>query len=348
MRLQNPSSAYNPTRELERNRSIELSDRQNHKRGQDIEVGGNDERLILTDDNGIRYEVYVDTSGALQVAIIGGALVPNDFNVQMAEAEILDTYGDTVSVTAKKKSLHKFGSNETVGTSFETVAQFQGTTANETYVSTNIIDSVVSSSGSDTQTITIEGHTIDGSGNLTFVSQDATLTGQTEVTLTTPLARANRMFIAASGTFDSPQAVAVGVIAAYDNTAGITSGVPNTAAATKCVIIAGDTQSQKCATSISSTDYLIVTDIEAHVGDGGGSAAYVLVRLEKRDVFNGGVWVPVGNDIVVVLDTTSPDSARPLPYLIVPKNHDVRVRAKTNANTADLHAEISGFLAAIQ
>ena len=38
--------------------------------------------------------------------------------------------------------------------------EFQGTVVNETFVSTNLIDSVVSSNGADTQTVQIEGHTI--------------------------------------------------------------------------------------------------------------------------------------------------------------------------------------------
>lgn len=65
MRLQNPSQAYNRAHELERNRAIELADRHNHKRGQDVEIGANGERLIITSPNGSRWEVTVDNAGAL-------------------------------------------------------------------------------------------------------------------------------------------------------------------------------------------------------------------------------------------------------------------------------------------
>ena len=266
--------------------------------------------------------------------------------ISQAEAVVLSTYGDTVSVADKKKNLNKFGTNSTVGTSFETVAQFQGAVANETYVSTNIIDSIVSSDAADTQTIVVEGHTIDGSGNLTFVIQEATLNGQTEVPLTTPLARCTRMYVANSGTFDSPQAAIAGTVVVYDNTDGITSGVPNTDAAVKCLIEAGFTQSEKCATAISLTDYWFITDFEAGLGDAGGAANRVTFRLEARDIANGGVFRPLGRDIVVNVGQNGV-SFRFDPLGIVPKNHDVRVVAKCDSNTAEVFGEIQGVLAKI-
>ena len=267
--------------------------------------------------------------------------------VHFAERSVAVTYGDTVSVYEKGKAITKFGTNSTVGTTYETVAQLQSTESNETFVTTNIIDSIVSSSASDTtQTITIEGHTIDGSGNLTFVVQDAVLTGQTEVTLTTPLARANRMVVKRTGTFGSTPTALVGTVSVYDNTAGITAGVPNTAAATKIVLRAGFAQSNKCQTAISSSDYWFVDEFTAGVGNSGGSANRVTFKLEKRDIANGGPWLPVGGEIVVVVGQNGAQFKFE-PLAIIPKNHDVRVSAKTNANTAEVFAEISGYLAKI-
>ena len=273
-------------------------------------------------------------------------------DITQAEAVVLSTYGDTVSVSDKAKNLTKFGTNSTVGTSYETVAQFQGTTANETFVSTNIIDSISSSNQlADVGiTFTVEGHTIDGSGNLTFVVQDATLDGtdaRTKVTLTTPLARATRLYVKASGTFNSPQAVPTGTIYVYDDTAGITAGVPNTAAATKILILAGETQSKKCATSVSSTDYWFITQLDAGIGSAGGAANRVLVLLETRDVANGGVWRPVGRELTIDIDQNGVQQDES-PFIIVPKNHDVRVRAKTDSNTSSVFAEIRGYLAGVQ
>lgn len=266
--------------------------------------------------------------------------------IARAENTIRSTYGDTVSVAAKGKTLNKFGRNNTVGTSYETVAELQGTTSDETFVSTNIIDSIVSSSGSDTQTVTIEGHTIDGSGNLTFVTQTATLNGQTEVTLTTPLARANRLYIGASGTFDSPQAAAVGDIAVYDNTDGIAAGVPNTAAATKIMITAGKTQSEKCATTISKADYWIVTYLGAAIDDPTGPTNFIELRAETRDVVNGGQWRPWGREFVIFNGTNGVKEEFD-PPIIIRKNHDFRVRAKCDAGSSSVYAEVGGYLASV-
>lgn len=270
-------------------------------------------------------------------------------DIAQAERVVLGTFGDTVSVSAKAKNLNKFGRNLSVGTTFETVAELQGTTANETFVTTNIIDSLSSDSASDTtQTITLEGHTVDGSGNLTFATQDVTINGQTKVTLATPLARATRAFVKRTGTFGSTPAALVGNVYIYDDTDGISAGVPVTAAATKVLILAGETQSAKAATTISSSDYWFISSFGAGIGNAGGAADRVTVRMETRDVANGGAWRPMGREIVLIIGDENPVPEQFSPYLIVPKNHDWRIRAKTNASTAEVFAEANGYLAAVQ
>lgn len=324
---------------------------------------------IITNANDITFNYAATENNAIDIAanVVGIATNASDIATNLASINVLDTrvtdleasskiiqaqnvvlstYGDTVSVADKQKNLNKFGANITVGDSFETVAKLQGATSNETYVSTNIIDSIVSSDATDTQTMVVEGHTIDVSGNLTFVTQEATLNGQTEVTLGTPLARATRMYLNASGTFDSPQSVPSGTVSVYDNTDGITGGVPNTDAATKVLIDVGETQSEKCATSTSSTDYWFISTFVGGVGASGGSADRVTFRIESRDVSGGGAWRPQGRTIVVkVGENASTEYLDPL--LIVPKNHDIRVRAATNSNTAEVFAELRGVLAVV-
>lgn len=271
-------------------------------------------------------------------------------DIGQAENVVFSTYGDRVSVEQKAKSLNKFGLNVAVGTSFETVGEFQGTTANETFTSTNSIDRVSSDNTTNNGTVLqIEGHTIDGSGNLTFVVQEATLgtPATTPVTLTTPLARATRIFVKASGTFNSPQSDVVGNVYVFDNTAatGTTGGEPDVASATK-VMLVDNNQSQQCATSVSSEDYWFISSIDAGIGSAGGSANRVLVRLEARDVANGGVWRQLGRDLTLDVDQNGVQQDES-PYLIVPKNHDVRVRAKTDSNTASVFAEVRGVLAKV-
>lgn len=286
------------------------------------------------------------TTHAEQVAV-------SSYAAAMANAAAVDSTvtGTGVSVVSKAKDLVKFGRNNAVGTTFETVAVFQGTTANETFVSTNLIDSIASTDQTNDVglTITIEGHTIDASGNLTFTVQSVTLDGtdaRTEVALTTPLARATRAYVANSGTFDSPQAVPTGTIYVYDNTDGQTAGVPTTAAATKLVIEAGETQSEKCATSVSYKDFWFIETISASISTATGPTTIITARVEIRDVFNGGVWRPMGKDFTL-FDGQNGVTFDYEPLLIVPPNHDVRLRAKTDAGSSGVYGSIQGFLAIV-
>lgn len=269
-------------------------------------------------------------------------------DITQAQNVIMGTYGDTVSVATKKKNLNKFGRTVNADSGIKTtVGIFQGSVVNETHVSTNVIDSIVSSDAGDTtQDIAIEGHTIDGSGVLTFVSQTVSLNGQTEVTLGTPLARVSRAYVANSGVFDSPFAALAGNVSVYDNTDGITAGVPNTAAATKIIIEAGKTQSEKCATSISGTDYWLLSSFHATIEESGPAAAADFY-VETRDIENGGVWRPLG--VELSLDTAAmPSGAIEFrPFRIIPKNHDVRVYVVSDTNNTQVDAELEGYLAEV-
>ena len=299
----------------------------------------------------ITWDVATSTLSLTYGAVTTAFVLENNMtgaDILQAERVVLSTYGDTVSVVDKAKNLNKFGRTENADSGVRTtVAVFQGATVDEAFVSTNLINSIVSSNTGDTQVIGVEGHTIDVSGNLTFVVQDATLIGQTEVTLSTPLARVTRAYVKNSGTFDSPQAALAGVVAIYDNTDGIASGVPSTAAATKIVIDIGQTQTEKCATSTSSTDYWFLTSLHCSIEERGPAAAADFL-VEARDVANGGVWRPLG--VELSLDTASmPSGALEFhPFRIIPKNHDVRVVVISDTANTEVSAELEGYLAAIQ
>ncbi|MDE4176364.1 hypothetical protein PXK01_19585 [Phaeobacter sp. PT47_59] len=68
MKLRPPGPNYDRLQEADRIRQIEQADRQNHKRGQDVEIGQG--RLILTSPNGTRYSVEVDNAGALSTSAV--------------------------------------------------------------------------------------------------------------------------------------------------------------------------------------------------------------------------------------------------------------------------------------
>lgn len=180
--------------------------------------------------------------------------------IQQATNVIYSIYGDVVSVQDKKKSLNKFGTTASVGTTFKTIMSFQGSETRITYPSTNTINSIISSNAGDTdKTYVYEGHTIDGSGNLAFVSDEVTTdgtSGQTRVALPTAVRGVTRAYLKASGTFNSPQTVQSGIISFYDNTDGDNgSGVPTDAADVSLRLLAGETQSEKAATTVSQNDY---------------------------------------------------------------------------------------------
>lgn len=273
--------------------------------------------------------------------------------IRQAINVIKSTYDDTVSVEAKKKSLNKFGTRTGVGTTFGTIMSLQGSENRLTYPSTNAINSIISTNSADTSiTYVYEGHSIDGSGNLTFVIDEVTTDasdGQTRVALPTAVRNVTRTYVKNSGTFNSPQTVHAGIISFYDNTDGDNgSGVPTTASAVSMRLLAGETQSEKAATSISSNDYWLINRVSIAIEDASPSANYVVFRMVIRDVKNGGVWRPLGRDYVAYPDTNQPGSIPFEPLRIVPKNHDWEIWAKTDTGTADIFAEAEGYLAGVQ
>lgn len=260
--------------------------------------------------------------------------IDNDHDIRQALNEIEDTYGATVSVDNKKKSLLKFGRNEAVSTAATgyTIWTTGSDQAHETFpaANTNSIDSVSSSSGSDTVQVTIEGHTESG-GNKTFVTQTVTLSGQTRVALTTPLNRCTRIFNA--GTTDL-----VGTVYVYENTA-LTSGKPTDTTKIHCEIDAGRNQSEKASTSLSSTDYWIITNFYAgNITKTGSNSTDV--RLQIR--MNGKVFRTVAS----IACNTGSESTRSFdPYIVAPANADIRLVAQSQASGQEVVGGIQGYLA---
>ena len=258
---------------------------------------------------------------------------------------VSDTIGYTYSIEDKKKTLGKFGRTVNADSGVRTtVATFQGSVVNETFTTTNSVDALVSDNGANSGPVTIEGHSIDGEGNLTFRIQTVSLDGQTPVALSTPLARCTRIY-RTPGTFASPAVELTGNVYVYDSAraGGASGGTPNDATATKCMIPDGFQQSQKCATSISQNDAWILTQITTGIerGGGGGSVS-VDVTVEQRTL--GGVWLPLGSFLTVT--SASPEvniSADPAPIIL--PNSDVRLVAVSDTNNTTVEGNIRGYLA---
>jgi hypothetical protein len=259
---------------------------------------------------------------------------PIDSDPLIADAlnRILADYGVSVSVANKAKNLLKFGRNPNVGTSAATLWFTGQDQENETYVADNVnsIDSVSSNDATDTgKQVVIEGHTMSGN-NRTFVSQSVTLLGQTRVPLTTPLNRSTRLYNNSAVNF-------VGQIFVYENTA-LTAGKPNDTTKIHLTIAAGRNQSEKASTSLSSTDYWIVTGFRGSVIE--KTAAFADVALQVKTV---------GNVFREVEDVTASNNSAGIlefrPYLIIPANADVRLVAIADGASTEVSGSIQGFLA---
>lgn len=254
-----------------------------------------------------------------------------DFRLSQAYDVIEDTYGDSVYI--KSKTLIKYGKNESVGTSWATVMTLPGTELSETYVSTNIIDSISSSSSSDTQILTIEGHKI-VNNELIFVVQNVTLNGQNKVTLSTPLARSTRAYN--TGSTDL-----AGTVYVYENQS-ITAGVPGTDTKVHLMIPTGENQSFKAATSLSSTDYWLLTEVVASINEKTAATSDIEIQVREfgkvfRTLFQFAVSSSGANTVHIPFD----------PVIIVPKNSDIRVRALASTSGVSVSANLNGYLAKV-
>lgn len=247
--------------------------------------------------------------------------IPNEYYwIDRAIKNIEADYGDVVSVVAKNKTLIKYGANPDLALNTrETIWQTGG---DETYPTGNNIDVVVSDDNDDTQSIIIEGHTLSGS-DLTFVTQTLTLTGTSNVNLTTPLYRANRLINNGSTDF-------LGTITVKDN-----------GTSTHITVTGDQNQSLKAATSISSVDYYIINGVDISVER--ANAGSVDFELQIREF--GKVWRT--RYYLTGSSTSGAQLIRLEPCIIAPKNSDVRIVGTANAANMAASASIHGVLASV-
>ena len=256
-----------------------------------------------------------------------------DARLVQAEREIYSTFGDEVSIDAKAKSLTKFGKSGELGTSRETVWSLGGM---ETYVSTNTIDTISSTSTLDDQEIYLECHTVTGTGEdqqFGFMTQVVSLNGQNKVTLPIPVARISRVF-------NNNGHELSGAVYVYEDTT-IVNGVPSDLTKVHAHIPLGFQQSFKAATTFSNEDYYILTG-------GFGSVTYkqagaVNFYLEVREagkIFREGAALSAnsaGGAWQIDLD----------PAVIVPKNADIRVTCQTDTQGSEVYASFQGYIAKV-
>lgn len=245
-----------------------------------------------------------------------------DFRLNFAVRNIELTDSIDVDIWEKGRELIKYGRNDDLDAGVTEMIWLQG--GIETIPTANDIDEIVSTDAGDTQDVIIEGHTVDGSGNLTFVVQTATLNGITAVTLTTPLRDATRLYNNGSTDFAGTVTVSDGGVTSYLATDG------------------ANNQSLKCAASMGSDTYWIITKLMGSVKR--ANSAVVDFQLQIRE--KGKVWrtrysFSVSRDagtFQVDLD----------PFIIMKPSSDMRVVGTSNAANTVAEAAVHGYMALIK
>lgn len=251
---------------------------------------------------------------------------------EMAIREIYEKYGDAVEISPQ--TVQKFGENLLVGTTEAEIQTLPAGVLSETYLSTNGITHISSSSASDTVDVVIEGSTVDGSGNFTFVSQTVTLSGQTKVALATPLARSRRGANMNGTDF-------VGDIYVYEDDI-LTAGVPDTGAKVHLIIKATENQSLKAAYTVQDGEYLLANLAYASVNEKGVAQGVIRMRVRGkggvfRTLFKRGI-----NSQGAALYHKMPD------YAILPPNTDIVMTAEANTAGIEISGGFNGVIARIK
>jgi len=260
----------------------------------------------------------------------------NDPYLAQAERIIQTEFGFSVSVEEKVKNIFKFGRNPAVGTAATayTLWATGQDQAHEIYPAeaVNSIDSISSDEAADGQVMVVEGHTeaIDNHGvaRKTFVEQEVTLNGVTRVALPTALNRVSRLYN--NGSVDL-----AGEVFVYENTA-LTAGKPTDTTKIHLTILR-DNQSEKAATTLSDTDFWIITEV--HTGVLNKTAAFADISLQIRR--RGKVFRTVGTFPAA----NGGGDFHLVPYLIVPNNADVRLIAVASGATTDVAGSMNGYVA---
>ena len=270
-------------------------------------------------------------------SIQGG--VKNDPALAFAIDEIRRNYGDQVYA---RKGLHKYGRVVGFGTSETLISAIYAVNGGITFANNSILEktsdiftSVVSDNSSDTGTLAIEGHTYD-SGALTFVTQSVTLTGQTPVTLTTPLRDVTRLSYTSGST--TPNA---GNIYAYYGTA--TSGVPDTLANIANVVRPNEGQSLHTATSFSSRDYFVITHVRVGLSKASGASSAATFKLRVKSTT--GSWKTLWT--IDTVREAGPHDEEYRPYYIIEPNSDIAMTAAGSTTNLSATAVIDGYICTI-
>ena len=255
-----------------------------------------------------------------------------DTMLEFAQHEILNSYGQATKVN--RKSLHKFGANLSIGTTAEDI-NWDG--IEPLHSTTNSITVASSSSAADTtQTVRVEGMYLDGNDDLIFSAQNVALNGQNQVTLSQPLARVTRIANVASATETA------GDVYVYE-TGTATGGVPDDLNTVGNIMPFEHQSTMFAGTSIASTNYFILTSMQAGGSLAGTKDTYVDIALEVRN--KDSVYRTV--NIFTINTSGGATQINFEPALIIPPNSDIDMTAVALAAGASVTAGFNGYFADI-
>ena len=195
-------------------------------------------RIVGIDSNGAFHQASMSTNGDLTI-------IDNASGLSIAQGNVTGS-----------SPIQKFGKAVDYDTADGFVTIWDGAddaNINQMqyqYSATANIDSVISSSASDTFSIEIQG--LDSDWNL--VTQNVTLTGQTRVALTTSLIRVFRML-------NDNGSDNVGHVYCYTDNSATTAGVPDDPTTVRAVIQPGKNQTLMAVYSVpaNKTAYILLT-----------------------------------------------------------------------------------------
>lgn len=245
------------------------------------------------------------------------------------ESLVLEKDGKYVSIESKRKTVSRYGRNTSLASG---VAQMVWATGGiETLPTDNLITHFASDDAGDDQDLLVEGYTIDGNGNLTFVSQTVTLNGTTKTALNTDLARISHV--------ENMGSTSIAGSVSFSKDVTYTSGVP---ASDVHYTLNSFDKGEKSVISTASDEYLFITSLQFSVL--GSVSANINFDVEISVL--GGLFKKSFSVSTTDTAGTFEKDFGNVP-LIVPPNSDVRIIATSSENSSQASVFIEGLFASV-
>lgn len=263
--------------------------------------------------------------------------------VAMAVEEIRVSYG--VASAPSYETRRVYGRRTNIGTTvFEHIMNMN---QNETFVAynQNLIATLSSSNASDTtQTIEVDGIYYDATtGRLVRSRQFKTLNGQSQVTLTQPLVRVNRI---------TTDYNLNGDVYLYETGVAATAGVPNDLTKLHDKISIDDNQSEKAYICTPHDKFFVITRVYGAVNRKQAVAANLRFRWRSLvpRFTQLGQKIEEGwkTELVHGISTTGAGLTLEVePYTVVPPGYEILIEGVAGTADSDISAGFFGFYMSI-